>query len=222
VSKRWTSCFSARDIAKVQKVYEDNVSAARSNKYDRCNCIVMLHVALGQLLPLQLKEHPARSTWDGQPVQARTVQMANLTTESIEKALQKLYRAGFAAAPKLMDFFDQRKHTAGTLKPERLKASVRAKVLAESKTKGCWFAFAMSVMDGFHSVLLVVDRTAANAKIYWLDQYSGGLDDDVTNSLDQRLTDYTQRAWQNIMDEKNKGYDTIIRLWPLSKPRKTS
>ena len=39
------------------------------------------------------------------------------------------------------EFFDRRNRTAGTLRPERLKASVRDKVLADSKTEGRWFAF---------------------------------------------------------------------------------
>jgi hypothetical protein len=224
VSTRWTTCFSAEDIARVQQVYEDNTAAASSNVDDRCSCIVMLNVALGQLLSLPLKWHPARSKRNGRPVQARLVQMGDLTTDTIEKAMEQLRRKGFTGAPTLMNFFDRRNRTAGTLKPERLKARVRDKVLASSKTEGCRFAFGMSIMDGYHSVLLLVDRTAADAKIYWLDQYSGGPDDprsNVTDSLDQRLTDYKQRVWQAIMDEKRKGYKTTIRLWRLRKPRKT-
>lgn len=77
-------------------------------------------------------------------------------------------------------------------------------------------------MDGYHSVLLLVDHTAADAKIYWLDQFSTGLDDDVTDSLDQRLTDKTQGWWQAVMGIKRKGYNTTICLWPLRKPRETS
>jgi hypothetical protein len=82
----------------------------------------------------------------------------------------------------------------------------------------------MSIMNGYHSVLLLVDNTAADAKIHWLDQYSGGLNDplsNVTDSLDQRLTDKTQAWWQAVKDEKHKGYKTTIRLWRLRKPGKT-
>ena len=68
-------------------------------------------------------------------------------------------------------------------------------------------------------MLLVVDRTGAEAKIYWLDQFSRSLDDDVTSSLDQRLTERTQTFWQGVMDDREKGYDTMIRLWQLRKPR---
>lgn len=216
---RWTYCFSAEDIAKVQKAYEDNATAASSNSVDRCSCIVMLNVALGQLLSLRLKQNRARGTSE------RRVQMGDLTTETIEKAMQQLRRKGYTVAPTVMNFFDRRGRTAGTLKPERLKTSVRDKVLANSKTEGCWFAFGMSIMDGYHSVLLLVDNTAADAKIYWLDQYKSGLNDpnaDVTDSLDQRITDKTQYWWQKVMDEKRKGYNTTIRLWPLRKPKETS
>jgi hypothetical protein len=137
--------------------------------------------------------------------------------------MEQLRRKGFTGAPTLVNFFDRRNRTAGTLKPERLKSSVRDKVLAYSKTERCWFAFAMSMMDGYQSVLRLVDRTAADAKIYWLVQYSGGLNDPrshVTDSLDQRLTDKTQAWWQAAKDQKNKGYKTTIRLWRLRKPRK--
>jgi hypothetical protein len=69
VPTRWTRCFSTADIAKVEKVYQDNASAAsagpkRPNRQgrvvdvDRCSCIVMLNVALGQLLSLRLKRNP--------------------------------------------------------------------------------------------------------------------------------------------------------------------
>ena len=67
-------------------------------------------------------------------------------------------------------------------------------------------------------MLLLVDHRTAAAKIYWLDQFSGGLDTEVTDSLDQRLTDKTQAWWQSVMDTKKKGYSTTIRVWPLRKP----
>jgi hypothetical protein len=145
--------------------------------------------------------------------------MAALTTESVDEAMRQLRDQGFATAPTVLDFLDRRNRTAGTLKPERLKDSVQAAVLNLSDTDGCWFAYGMSVMDGYHSVLLLVDRRAAAGKIYWLDQFSGGLDTDVTDSLDQRLTDKTQAWWQSVMDTKKKGYSTMIRVWPLRKPR---
>jgi hypothetical protein len=131
--------------------------------------------------------------------------------------MQQLKGKGFAAGPIVVNFHDKRKRTAGTLKPEKLKTSVQAKVLDGAQKEGCWYAYGMSIMDGYHSVLLLVDRTGGAKTIYWLDQFSGGIDDDATSDLDQRLTDKTQAWWQAVMDRKGKGYNTMIRLWPLSK-----
>lgn len=207
-STSWTTCFTAADVTKVEKAYKDN---AKVKPADRCSCIVMLNVALGQLLPLTLKQNRARGTSN------RTVQMAALTTETIEQAMKQLEKQGFALPATVMDFVDKRNKRAGTLKPEKLKASVRDEVLKLADKKGCWFAFAMSVMDGYHSVLLLVDRTGASPRIYWLDQHSTGVNNDVTSTLDQKLTSKTQEWWQDVMNTKNKGYDTTIRLWPLRK-----
>lgn len=212
-TESWTRCFTQTEIESVAAAYAENLAAAAADSGARCSCIVMLNVALGRLLPLQLKQNRARGTSD------RRVQMAALTTETVDQAMQQLRDQGFATAPTVLDFVDRRNRTAGTLKPERLKDSVQDAVLNLSDTDGCWFAYGMSVMDGYHSVLLVVDRRKAAGKIYWLDQYSGGLDDDVTTSLDQRLTEKTQAWWQSVMDTKQKGYSTMIRVWPLRKPR---
>lgn len=209
----WTRCFTQTEIDGVVAAYAENSTAAASDTGARCSCIVMLNVALGRLLPLQVTQHRARGTSD------RRVQMAALTTQSVDEAMRQLRDQGFATAPTVLDFLDRRDRTAGTLKPERLKDSVQAAVLQLSDTDGCWFAYGISVMDGYHSVLLLVDRRAAAGKIYWLDQFSGGLDSEVTDSLDQRLTDKTQAWWQSVMDTKKKGYSTTIRVWPLRKPR---
>jgi V8-like Glu-specific endopeptidase len=213
---RFTTCFSAADAGRVKQAYADNAAAAAANDGDRCSCIVMLNVALGQLLPLKLKDNRARGT------SARRVRMGALTTESIEQAMAQLRRNGLAAAPVRMDFYDHRKRTAGTLKPEELKASVQDKVLALSQPEGCWYAYGLSIMDGYHSVLLLVDRTAAAGRIYWLDQFSSGLDTDVTTTLDAEITGRTQRWWQHVMATKKKGYNTTIRLWRLQKPKRSS
>lgn len=206
----WTSCFSSADAAKVKKAYDDNTAAGDANGIDRCSCIVMLNVALGQLLGLGLKQSRARSKSE------RRVMMAKLITETIEKAMGQLRSGGYATSPALFNFFDRRNRTAGTLKPERLKRSV-SKYVVDNSTQNCWSAFGLSVMDGYHSVLLLVDRTGTATKVYWLDQFTNGLGVDMTGSLDQRLTERTQTFWQGVMDVKKVGYNTTIRLWKLRK-----
>lgn len=205
----WTSCFSTADIDRVRKTYQDNATAARANRVDRCSCIVMLNVALGELLKLKTKEARARGT------SARKVKMGALTTETIEKAMAQLQRAGFARPVITINFFDNRNKTAGTLKPERLKASVQKAVLDRSPNSRCWYAYGLSILDGYHSVLLLVDKTAPSPKIYWLDQFSPDINDDVTTVLDQRITTKTQDWWQAVKTTKNVGYNTMVRIWPL-------
>ncbi len=207
--KRWTRCFAQATIDKLVQGYKDNQAAADANRIDRNSCIVMLNVGLGQLLDIILKESRARSVSD------RRVRMANLPTKSIQAAMKTLQKGGYALPPKRFEFYDRRKHTAGTLKPETLKLSVLQYVLALSKAEGCWFAFGLSIMDGYHSVLLLVHRRPDGARVYWLDQFSAGLTVDVTSTLDDVLTEKTKTFWQGVMDSKNKGYNTTIQLWPL-------
>ena len=208
----WTPCFTRAEIDNVVSAYSENAVVAASDKGARCSCIVMLNVALGKLLPLPTKLSRARGTSD------RWIQTAALTTESIEQAMDQLRDQGFASAPTVLDFLDRRGQTAGTLKPERLKDSVQEMVAKRSDTNGCWYAYGVSIMDGYHSVLLLVERQSASFRIYWLDQFSAGLDTNVTDALDQRLTDKTQAWWLSVMDTKKKGYSTMIRIWQLRKP----
>ncbi|WP_256211859.1 peptidoglycan-binding domain-containing protein [Nitrosomonas communis] len=210
-ARRWTRCFKGADVERVRKVYQDNTIAAGANSVDRASCIVMFNVALGQLLKLKTKESQARSK------SSRKVQMGALTTETIEKAMAQLRTAGFARPAISIDFFDRRNKTAGTLRPERLKKSVQKAVLNLSTVKGCWYAYGLSIMDGYHSVLLLIDKTGNDGKIYWLDQFSSDIDDDVTTTLDQRITTKTQGWWQAVKDRKNVGYNTPARVWPLRK-----
>ena len=169
----------------------------------------MLNVGLAGLLDLPTKSSKARST------SSRNVDMADLSTESIERAMTQLVRRGYATGPRQFQFFDRRSRTAGTLKPERLKQSVQQAVLDASPSTGCFYAYGLSILDGYHSVLLVVDKTAASGRIYWLDQFKSGLSDEVTSTLDDRITTKTQTWWQSRMDTKHVGYNTTIRLWPL-------
>jgi hypothetical protein len=207
---KWTSCFTATDIDKVKKLYDDNFAAAQAKNVDRASCIVMLNVALGPLLALRVKRHRARGKSN------RIVMMANLTTDMIEKAMTQLRRKSYASPPAVLNFFDRRDRTAGTLKPERLKQSVSQYVI-DNAAKDCWTAFGLSVMDGYHSVMLLVDQTSSSPKIYWLDQFTQGLGSDVAATLDTRLTQTTQAFWQGVMDSKKLGFNTTIRLWKLRK-----
>jgi hypothetical protein len=217
---RWTTCFTADDAARAVGAYTENHTAATSSgAQDRCSCIVMLNVALGRLLDLSTKPWPARGYKPGtHPARPRTVQMADLTTQTVDLAMAQLVRAGRATGPVRLDFVDKRGRRAGTLEPVRLSSSVLTAVTERSRDKGCWYGFGMSVMDGYHSVLLLVDHIGDDRKIYWMDQFSNGLDVEVTTTLDDKLTAYTVSAWNSVLRSKGKRFDTPIRLWQLRRP----
>lgn len=212
LSTRWTRCFSTTDLTPVRQEYADNLAAAAGKEGDRASCIVMLNVALGRLLSLRRKSWPARGN------SARRVQMANLTTYSIGRALGRLVTLGYARGPLRIEFLDSRGGRAGTTKPERLRSSVLAAVLARSPQKGCYYVFALSIMDDYHSVLLVVDRTRSRPLIEWFDQFSPRRIDDVTTTLDDRITHVTKQWWQGVKDTKGIGYKIPVRIWALRKP----
>jgi hypothetical protein len=88
-------------------------------------------------------------------------------------------------------------------------------VLRNTGTVAGWYGFALSIMDGYHSVLLLIHRTASGAQIYWLDQFSTGINDDVTNTVDERVTAKTTAWWQAVYNSKKVGYNTTVRLWRL-------
>ena len=210
--KAWTNCFTWADAARVNQAYVDNAAAAGANKDNRCSCIVMLNVALGQLLSLATRRNPARKD------SKRIVQVAKLTTETIELAMAQLVSWGYALKPTVMGFLNARGAYSIDQKPVKLVASVRDKVLQLARGGRCWYAFGLSLLDGYHSVLLLVDCTIGQPRIYWLDQFSPSVSDNVTASLDQKITETTQAYWQEVWNRRKKGYNTPIRLWPLRKP----
>jgi hypothetical protein len=211
-----TSCFTAAEAAAVVDLYRDNDVTGDATSFDRASCIVMLNVGVGLLLGLRTKEHPARTfkpaTMSRRP---RTVTMGDLTTHSIESAMAQLVRSGRATGPLLVRFTDSRGRRAGTLAPQAMQNSLLDAITTRTTDTGCWYAFGLSLLDGYHSVMLLVDHTGPSRKIWWMDQFSRGLDRDVTTTLDAEVTSYTTTAWQSVKDRKGVGFDTTARLWRL-------
>jgi hypothetical protein len=219
---RMTRRFTSADIQRVRTVYRANFAARQRNANDSNSCIVMLNVGLGQLLKLPLKEtysRGGRNRTTGARLTNRKVKMAKLTTDTIEKAIGQLRARRYALKPIEIEFLDARGRRAGTTPPDRLQRSVSARVLALSRPAGYWYAYSMSIMDGYHSVLLLVDSTGTNKRIYWLDQFSDDVRLDVASRLDTMLTESTKRYWQTFKANNKKGYtsNTTVRLWPLQK-----
>jgi len=78
-----------------------------------------------------------------------------------------------------------------------------------------WYFFGLSLHAAYHSVILAVDRSdPADPRIYWMDQFSRGFDNDVTGSLMAQMRSFRpsygfapSRMWQII-----PAADTLIIL----------
>lgn len=201
--------FTDADIERIRQAYQDNIRAAAANERDRAACIVMLNVGIGRLLRLKTRPWPARRD------SSRRVPMPALTTETIELAMAQLRRQNLAGPPVEICFLGHRGHAAGVFAPQRMVGSVAARASNLSGTKPGWYAFGLSIMDGYHSVLLLTRRTNTSTQLFWLDQYSTDVTDDVTTTLDDRITKRTKQWWQAIWIKRKVGYSTTARLWPL-------
>ena len=167
----------------------------------------MLNVGLGQLLGLTTRDHPARGFKTGMPRRPRRVQMA------ARRPRRSSWRCGGARRPS--DRTDPhrlhrppgtaRRHSAAD-RPAVERA--RGRLRRHTPDAGCWYGFGLSLMDGFHSVLLLVDHTGATPRIWWLDEFSRGLDTEVTTTLDAKITTFTQTSWQRVLDTKGKAFST--------------
>lgn len=193
IQRQAASAFTEEQFEPVRKVYEEN---AKKKSEDRDSCIVMVNKGLRKLFADQLKGKPLGS--------------------EMEKTMARLIALNLADQPIITEFLDTRSRiTKGTLEPDTLSESVEAKLFAVAGSEPGWHLFGLSIMDGYHSVLLALDnRVPTAAKIYWMDQiYTGYLD--VTNDLDDRITRLTKRWWNQVKAEKGVGYNTVVRIWPI-------
>ena len=74
----------------------------------------------------------------------------------------------------------------------------------------------MSLMDGYHSVLLTVDNhDRAKPRMYWSDQWQskGGWKEYTRSSLDAEVVKLIQGWWDG--QAEGKKHNTIVRLWRL-------
>lgn len=76
-----------------------------------------------------------------------------------------------------------------------------------------WYFFGASVSGGYHSVVLGIKKSAAGIKIYWLDQFSKGLENRRNNYATSKteVTGKLDKALRKV--GKNR-----VKLWPLLVP----
>lgn len=134
-----------------------------------------------------------------------------------------LARAGKASGPKTIDFVDATgRATTGATTPQRLRESVFDAAVALTGGVPGWHVVGLSIMDGYHSVTLVVDtRRPGQPFINYADQWFGGgwKVFGRGDGLDAQLEQFT-RSWYEGYMASHGGVRprTRITLWRLRPP----
>lgn len=119
---------------------------------------------------------------------------------SVDLVMDVLQRDGQAGEPAVVTFDSKLKDTKPPAEAELLK-------MLDPTRPGIYF-FGVSVAKGYHTVLLAVENTVgpdgkASQKIFWLDQNSKGLTNDVTGKLGAEF------------GKHGKNPEQPSRIWPL-------
>jgi len=165
------------------------------------DCITLVNAALRQLLGASVPQLGSR----------------------INRTMEALVAAGIAQPPIEFGFVDARgQPTGGVAEPVALASSVEdwMKSEADALQLSGWYVFGLSVLDGYHSVLIAMSFAGAtdpSTRVYWCDQIYGGFDD-VTGGLDARLATRTQAWWNTVLikDGPKRKPRTTATLWPVT------
>lgn len=184
--------FTTDEVEKAKKFYYANVNAGTN----RLPCINTLNKGLKILLSNQ-----------------------NLKTDTeIQTTMQKLKEQNLVSEPVIINFLDKTgKETKGASEPEKLKNSLYDEIVKLAGEGQGFMIIGLSLMDGYHSITLVVDKTDTNnPKIYWNDQHESwkkyGKDE-----LDKIVAEKTKRWWNKKLQESNVRFKTHITIWKIYK-----
>jgi hypothetical protein len=191
LQRQVTRAFSEEQFAPAREAFVGN-----AKKATRDSCIAIVNKGLRRLFQTQLRD-------------------GRLGSE-MEKTMGRLTELHLADKALEIEFLDKKgRITKGTIEPDALSRSAEAEAMSVVGPGPGWYLFGLSIMDGYHSVLLAVDyRAPTDAKVYWMDQIYSGFDD-VTGALDERITTLTKQWRKDVMGTKGKGYNTVTRIWPV-------
>jgi N-acetyl-anhydromuramyl-L-alanine amidase AmpD len=193
----------AMDLAGVERMRAEFVANAGAGAAKR-NCITITNAGLRQLYGPRLQNPDGTGKALGSTVQ---------------DTMAALMGYGLTQLPEVFEFQDASgKRTLGVSRPDSLISSVEAWLNAqgEANAQSAWYVFGLSIMDGYHSVVLALMFSGTGnplTRVYWADQiYSGW--DDVTGGLDARITQKTQGWWDPLAS--NRKARTRVTVWPLN------
>jgi len=194
------TAFPPSAIEKLKAVTVPNSAKARGVRMD---CITCMNAGLRALYEDELKNGDGSN------------KALSSTVQGTMGALQT-YRLAQDA-----QVFEFRKAdgglTRGNSRPDHLDQSIEDWIVKQGDAipQSGWYVFGLSIMDGYHSVLLALqsDGTGYSAthRLYWIDQIYGGFDD-VTGTADARITERTQNWWDGASPKPK----TKATVWPLN------
>lgn len=139
-------------------------------------------------------------------------------SDQIDRTMNLLVDSGRSLAPREIEFLDaDGEKTIGVAAPETLSRSAWESLLDLAGREPGWFVFGLSVMDGYHSVSLVLDNRNPDApRGYWCDQWKsqGGWLEVTGADLDAKIERHT-RSWWNA-DKPTRTRATLWRLLPAA------
>jgi hypothetical protein len=150
---------------------------------------------------------------------------------AIHESLEILEKKGHASAPRIIQFTDKNGQiTYGEDYPHKLNEKVMAVMQNMAHNKFGWHIFALSILDGYHSVTLLLNNTQEPV-VYWCDQWNfmnlhclggtikfGGCKRMNGHNLNEVITELTQRWWDFEPDPLKKP-KTRATLWRISPPK---
>jgi len=202
----YVQAFTPEKIDELKTLFKQNANAP---SYKKKNCIQTLNAGMDliyvdRILPLGT---------------------------AIHETLAILQKKGHASLPRLIRFKDQHGQvTYGEKYPHELNERTMSVMLEMVKNTIGWHIFALSVMDGYHSVTLLLDNTQQphlEQEVYWCDHWNfktlkclggtlkfGGCKRLNSLNLDAVIEELTQRWWEGEPDPLKKP-KTRATLWRL-------
>jgi V8-like Glu-specific endopeptidase/uncharacterized protein YycO len=195
------SAFSQAEVDALKGAFQANAQGGSQQ-----NCITIVNSGLRAMYGQRLKNDDGSSKALG---------------DRINRAMGSLQGYGLAGTEQVFEFLNAAGTlTKGVVRPDHLRDSVEAwmNAQAEANQQSAWYLFGLSIMDGYHSVLLGMAFSGtgnADTKVYWADQIYNGWDD-VTGGVDARITQKTQAWWDSAASRTpDRLPRTRVTLWPL-------
>jgi hypothetical protein len=157
----------------------------------------------------------------------RLFDRTDLTLKSeVHTTMEALRAVGLATERRVIEFLDaSNKETKGVKRPDHLPVKIVDAMMDLATYEVGWSVFGLSLMDGYHSVLITLDNNDPGPiggekppKVYWSDQWpsKGGWKEYSVDGLDTEVTRLVQGWWDG--QPEGKKHKTRISIWRVLGP----